>query len=96
MEQLGYMRPVRAVLFVYAVAIVGIVLIALVWFLFHYMFWIIQPVTSDLAVDLGTNGTQYTQVDNFFQGIDNWAAILGLIALFLFVIVYSQRRGQDA
>jgi len=83
------------VIYVYAIAIIGIILIASIWFMFHYMFWLIQPVASGIAESMGTNGTQYDQVDAFFQGYDNWAAILGLITLFVFTIVYSQRKGID-
>lgn len=82
-------------LYVFAVATIGIILIASVWFTFHYIFWMIQPVSSNLANQFGTNGTQYDQVDTFFQGYDNWAAIIALFALLIFCIVYSQRKGQE-
>jgi len=75
--------------------VLGVILIAGVWFTFHYIFWVIQPVAVDLATDLNANGTQYTQVDTFFQAIDNWIAIIALLVLVVFGFVYSQRRGVE-
>lgn len=86
--------PVR-VLHVYAVLAVGLIVIPIVWFGFHYLFWEIQPVAQNITEELGTNSTTYYQVDTFFQAVDNWGALLGLLALALWAYVYSQKRGRE-
>lgn len=86
--------PVR-VLYVYAVIAVAIILIPLFWFFFHYIFWLIQPVTVEVAEDLGTNSPTFYQVDTFFQAVDNWIHLLALLSIAVFVYVYSQRRGRE-
>ena len=86
--------PVR-VLYVYAVIAIFVVLGAFFWFIFHYIFWVIQPVASNLAVQFETNSTEWTQVDTFFQTYDAWALILALLVIIVFAFVYSQRRGQQ-
>ena len=86
--------PVR-VLYVYAIVIVGIILIPVVWFGFHYLFWEIQPVAQSISESLGTNSTEYYQVDTFFQAVDEWALLLGLLSLSVWAYVYSQRRGRE-
>lgn len=86
--------PVRS-MWVYALVAGSLFLMALLWFIFHSIFWFIQPAAFNIAVSLGTNGTQYLQVDSFFQVVDNWALIVCLIALLIFVLVYSQKKGVE-
>ncbi len=86
--------PVR-VMWIYALAAGALLLLAVIWFIFHSLFWFIQPAAFNVAIKLGTNDTQYSQVDSFFQVIDNWALIIALIALLIFVIVYSQKKGEQ-
>lgn len=93
MEGLKQFFPVR-VIYVYAMAILFVILGACFWFIFHYIFWIIQPVASGITVQFNANGTEWNQVDAFFQAYDAWALILALLCMMLFVFVYSQRRGR--
>lgn len=86
-------RPTRLMI-VYGMIVLGLLMIPIVWFIFHTLFWLVQPVSSNLAETMGTNSTEYYQVDAFFQGIDNYAHIIALMVLALFGFVYSQRRGK--
>jgi membrane associated rhomboid family serine protease len=86
--------PVR-VLYVWAMIAVGLIVIPILWFGYHYIFWEIQPVVVAIAEDLGTNSTTFYQVDTFFQAVDHWAHLLALLALGLWGYVYSQRRGRQ-
>lgn len=82
-------------MWIYALVAGTALLMAVLWFVFHSLFWFVQPAAFEVAVKLGTNSTQYNQVDSFFQVVDNWALIITLIALLIFVIVYSQKRGEQ-
>lgn len=84
--------PTRQMI-VYAISFLGLFIIPVVWYSFHFIFWEIQPVAQAIAEDLGTNTTMYYQIDTFFQGIDNWFAVIALVALALFGFVYSHKRG---
>ncbi len=87
-------QPVK-VMWIYALAVGAIMLLAMLWFVFHSIFWFTYPAAYEVAVTLGTNETEYAAVDNFFQVVDNYALIVALIALLIFVVVYSQRKGQQ-
>lgn len=86
--------PNRA-LIVLGFLVIGVLLIATFWFCFHYIFWYVQPLSAYIANNLGTNTTQFQQVDLIFQAFDNYAHVIALIALAVFCIVYSQRRGVE-
>lgn len=81
-------------MWIYALVAGAIMLMAMLWFVFHSLFWFVQPAAFNVAVSLGTNDTQYMQVDSFFQAVDNWALIITLIALLIFVVVYAQKKGD--
>jgi hypothetical protein len=85
----------KGVIYVWAMLFIGIILIAGLWYVLHYTFWFFEPAVNNIAERWGTNSTQYYQVDNFFQGYENWAAILAFIALGLSGFVYSQRKGNE-
>lgn len=84
----------KADIYVYIVLIVGLFTIPVFWYIFHTIFWSVQPVAVAVAVSMGTNTTEFYQVDTLFQGFDNWIHVIGLLALGLFGFVYSQRRGR--
>lgn len=84
--------PVRQ-MYVYAIFFLGLFVIPVVWYSFHFLFWEIQPVARAIAENLETNTTMYNQVDVFFQGIDNWFGVIALVVLALFGFVYSHKRG---
>jgi hypothetical protein len=75
--------------------IIFVILGAFFWFIFHYIFWLIQPISASLAYRFNTNGTQWEQVDSFFQAYDAWALIIALLVMMVFAFVYSQRKGQE-
>lgn len=86
--------PSRA-LYVYAMVIIFVILGACLWFVFYYVFWIIQPVAEGLTVSMGTNGTEWDGVDTFFQNYAEYALVIGLFIMLVAAIVYSQRRGTQ-
>ena len=89
------LRARRGDIYVYGVLAIGLLIIPVMWLAFHMMFWEVQPVSVEAAETLGTNTTEFYAVDSFFQAFDNWAHVLGLLALGLFAFVYSQRRGRE-
>jgi hypothetical protein len=82
-------------MYVYAAVGIFVVLGAFFWFVFHMIFWMIQPVAESLTYRFETNSTQWTNVDTFFQAYDAWALIIALLVMMVFAFVYSQRRGQQ-
>lgn len=84
-----------AVIYVWAMLFIGVILIAGFWYVLHYTFWFFQPAVNNIAIQWGTNSTEYYQVDSFFQSYENWAAILAFICLGLSGFVYSQRKGNE-
>jgi len=76
------------------VLVAAIFCIPIFWFIFHSCFWSIQPVAASVAKDLGTNTTEWYQVDTMFQFFDNWLAVIGLLVVGVFCYFYSQRRGR--
>lgn len=81
-------------LYVLGVFIAGLFIIPIFWYIFHSLYWSVQPATVAIAEDLGTNSTRFYQVDTFFQNFENWLHVIALLVLGLFGIVYIQRRGE--
>lgn len=86
-------RPTRLMI-VYGIIVLGLLMIPIVWYIFHTLFWLVQPISTTIAENLGTNSTEYYAIDAFFQGVDNYAHIIALVVLGLFGFVYSQRKGR--
>ncbi len=91
----GY-YPTTRILWVWAVFVVGLFVIPIVWFIVHYLFWTVQPIVVGIAVDLGTDTPMFYSVDTFFQTFENYLGVIALVALGVACIVYSQWKGTPA
>jgi hypothetical protein len=91
----NFAKDNKGVIYVWAMLFIGVILIAGFWYVLHYTFWFFEPATKSITEQWGVNGTMYYDVDNFFQGYENWAAVIAFIVLGLSGFVYSQRKGNE-
>jgi hypothetical protein len=91
----NFAKDKQGVVYVWAMLIIGVILIAGFWYVMHYTFWFFEPATKHITEQWNVNSSMYYQVDSFFQGYENYAAILALICLGLAGFVYSQRKGNE-
>lgn len=82
------------ILYLLAIFLVSIMLLALSWYVVHYLLVTMQPIAVAVAQNLGSNSTNYNSIDTFFGNVDYWLPVVGLIALVIGVYQYSQKRGQ--
>lgn len=87
------LMPVRA-LYIWALLIVSIMLVAFAWFTIHYFLSILQPICIGVAENMGSNSTTYDTVNTFIGHLDNWLGVIGLIAVIIGAYQYSQKRGR--
>ena len=81
-------------LYITALFIVSLGVVAVAWFIMHALFVTLQPVCSAVAQHVGSNSSLYNQADSFFINIDNWLGVIALIALVIGAWQYSQRKGH--
>jgi len=86
-------RPVRA-LYIWAVLIVSIMIVAFAWFTIHYFLSVLQPICISIAENLGSDGGIYSDVNTFIGALDNWLGVIGLLAVIISAYQYSQKRGE--
>lgn len=79
----------------YALVFVSIVAIACSWFVMHTIFEATRSVGVTLASDMGTDSSPYTDIDTFFQNVDDYMMVLMLLCVGFWAWQYSQRRGTQ-
>ena len=84
----------KGFLYVASLFIVGIFLVAIVWFGCYYILVKAVPAANKVAQHIGSNSTTYNMVDTFFSNVWYWAGVIGLIGLMFSAYVYSQRKGE--
>ena len=90
----GLIKLPAQVVYVYATVLVGIVVMAITWFIFREIFLQVQAAGMDTMTRMGTDSATTDLVDSFFENLYQYFLALFLFALLLWAFFYSQRKGS--
>jgi len=84
--------PVRS-LYAFGIVIIGITLLAFMWFILNVVFEPIQIIGLQMMSNLGTDSADTIAVNSFFTNFATYVLIFCLIVLGFWAFVYTQRKG---
>ncbi len=87
--------PRTRVIYVYAVVIISLMLMAIFWFIFQQIVEAVQVAGRTLANNFGSTSPTYTQADLFMTNIFTYFLVLMLIGMTYWAYIYSQRKGGE-
>jgi hypothetical protein len=87
--------PRTRVIYVYAVVIISLMLMAIFWFIFQQIVEAIQISSRSLANSFGSTSPTYTLADQFISNIFTYFLVLMLIGMTYWAYIYSQRKGGE-
>jgi len=90
----GLLKNKSAVIKVWSVFFIGIFVCAFVWWVSHQFFLAFQSAGSSMIQTMETNSTRTDLIETFFLNVDTYILFIGLIALGLWVLQRSQKKGE--
>ena len=81
-------------LYTFAVALVFIIVVALVWYMLSYIIGAVQVAGRSVAQSMGSVDFTYVQIDSFFTVLFTGFLAIAMIILLYWVLHYTQIKGR--
>lgn len=88
----SFRKNKRGVLYIFAVIIVGLIVVPIAWYILMYsVVGEFQEVSNNVIFTLGTNSTEQGYTNSFFDNLVTYFLVLFLFGIAYWAYTYAQR-----